>query len=527
MADISKLKTSMEGIVLPDAAPKCKWSLDKKDASCPVPHTFNPPRKAVSHCSVLPSVLDAYGHTPLIQLNKIAKSEGIECELLAKCEFMNPGGSIKDRIAVRMIEEAERSGAIKPGDTLIEPTSGNTGIGLALVAAVKGYRLILVMLDKNSLEKDVVLKALGAEIIRVPAAPFGTSDHYISIAHRLQREIPNSFIFDQYKNPWNAIAHYDTTGEEILEQTGGNVDMVVIGAGTCGTLTGVARKIKERQPNCKIVAVDPYGSILASPPELNDGPIKSYLVEGIGKKFLPAGMDRTITDKWYKMHDKDGFLYARKLINDEGLLCGGSSGSALAGAIKAIKDFNFGKGQRCVVLLPDSIRNYMSRFVNDDWMIDKGFLEMPTKLTTQWWWNKPVSELEFSTPTSLKADISCSEAIKLFKDEGVDFIPVLGKFGDPVGVASVSDMTKKMSTAQVDGTDPVSKVMLKKFEMFEMTGTLGQVSRALNRDNYALVSKAPSASSSLKHSQVIGVITGTDFLNYISAPPSIPNGLHE
>jgi cystathionine beta-synthase len=301
--------------------------------------------------------------------------------------------------------------------------------------------------------------------------------------------------------------------------------MVVMGAGTCGTLTGVGRKIKEHNPNCKVIAVDPYGSILAQPPELNDTRIKSYIVEGIGKKFIPAGLDHAVVDKWYKMHDKDSFFYARKLVNDEGLLCGGSSGSALAGAISAIKDFNLGKGQRCVIILPDSIRNYMSRFANDDWMIDRGFIDVPPKMTAQWWWYKPVTELELTLPSLIKPDTIIFDAVKLFKDESIDYIPVIGKEGDPIGILSVSDVTKKLSTARAVGNDPVSNVMMKKFEILDINATLGELSRILNRDNYVLVSKTITASA-FKHRQIVGVVTGTDFLNYITAPP-LQNALHE
>ncbi len=243
---------------------------------------------------------------------------------MAKCEYFNAGGSVKDRIGKRMVEDAEKSGRIKKGDTLIEPTSGNTGIGLALAAAVKGYKMIITLPEKMSQEKVDVLKALGAQIIRTPTeAAWDSPESHIGVAKKLHKEIPNSHILDQYSNPSNPLAHYDGTAEEIIQQCDGNVDMVVITAGTGGTLTGIARKIKEKAPQCKVIAVDPDGSILALPESLN-GAIHSYKVEGIGYDFIPTVLDRSseLVDKWYKSFDKESFVMARRLIKEEGLLCG-------------------------------------------------------------------------------------------------------------------------------------------------------------------------------------------------------------
>jgi cystathionine beta-synthase len=307
-----------------------------------------------------------------VKINKISQSYDIKCQFLAKCEFFNAGGSVKDRIGRRMIEDAEKTGRIKPGDTLIEPTSGNTGIGLALAAAIKGYRMIITLPQKMSQEKVDVLKALGAEIIRTPTeAAWDSPESHIGVAKRLNKEIPNSHILDQYSNPSNPLVHYDGTAEEILDQCNSELDMIVITAGTGGTITGIARKLKEKLPNITVVGVDPVGSILAEPPELN-GPISSYKVEGIGYDFIPTVLDRTVVDKWYKTSDKESFIMARRLIREEGLLCGGSSGSAMVAAVQAAKELN--KNQRCLVILPDSVRNYMSKFLNDNWMKDNKFL---------------------------------------------------------------------------------------------------------------------------------------------------------
>lgn len=306
------------------------------------------------------NILQTIGKTPLVKLNRVGAD--LPCEIYAKCEFMNPGGSVKDRIGYAMVESAEKTGQIKPGDTLIEPTSGNTGIGIALAGAVKGYKVIITMPEKMSHEKQVILKALGATIYRTPTeAAWDSPESHISLAKKLNQETPNSHILDQYANSENPQIHYDTTGQEIWDDMDGKVDMVVIGAGTGGTITGVARKLKKLNPQIKIIGVDPYGSILGGGTE-----IKSYLVEGIGYDFIPDVLDNSLIDHYIKINDKDSFQMARRLIREEGLLCGGSSGSAVWAALQAAKELK--KGQRCVVILPDSIRNYLTKFVDDNWM---------------------------------------------------------------------------------------------------------------------------------------------------------------
>jgi len=270
-----------------------------------------------------------------------------------------------------MLIEGEKEGRWKKGDTLIEPTSGNTGIGLALSAAVKDYQALITMPKKMSNEKIAVLKALGAKIIRTPTeAAWNDYDSHISVANRLKESLENAHIPDQYSNENNPLAHYEGTAEELYNQFDGKIDMIVMSAGTGGTITGVAKKLKEKIPNIIVVGVDPYGSILAGP----DSP-RSYQVEGIGYDFLPEVFNSKYVDHWYKSDDKESFDWARKMISQEGLLCGGSSGSAMAGAMEYAKRLQ--PGQRCVVLLPDSIRNYLSKFVDDRWMYDYGFWEAP------------------------------------------------------------------------------------------------------------------------------------------------------
>ncbi|MEE8137275.1 MAG: pyridoxal-phosphate dependent enzyme [Thermoanaerobaculia bacterium] len=313
------------------------------------------------------NILQVVGDTPVVRLNRIGAD--LPAEFYAKCEFLNPGGSVKDRIAVRMVESLEKSGRVRPGTTLIEPTSGNTGAGLAMTAAVKGYPLIITMPEKMSREKQVVMEALGAKIIRTPTeASHDAPESLIGVAKRLNREIQDSVVPDQYENPDNPDAHYHGTGAEIWQDFGDSLDMVVMGAGTGGTVTGVARYLKERKPEMLIIGVDPEGSILGGRSE-----VKTYEVEGIGYDFVPAVLDRDLVDRWIYVNDRESFLMARRLIREEGLLVGGSSGSAVWAMLEATKLYP--EAKKILTLLPDSIRNYLTKFVGDDWMRQHGFLE--------------------------------------------------------------------------------------------------------------------------------------------------------
>ncbi len=317
------------------------------------------------------SVLDLIGNTPLVRLNKITKD--IDATVLVKLEYFNPGGSIKDRIGISMIEDAERKGLLRPGGTIVEPTSGNTGMGLALVAAIKGYKMIFTIPDKMSQEKIKLLKAFGAKVIITPTAVSpGDPKSYYKVAERIVKETPNSFSPNQYFNPKNPEAHYRTTGPEIWEQTDGNIDVLVAGMGTGGTITGAGRFLKEKNSNVKIVGVDAAGSIFHHEFYGTKGKIHTYKVEGIGEDFIPGTIDLGIIDEIIKVNDKEAFLMTRRLAREEGLLVGGSSGAAVFAALKVAKGLD--EDKTVVVMLPDTGRNYMNKIFSDDWLKENKFL---------------------------------------------------------------------------------------------------------------------------------------------------------
>jgi len=443
------------------------------------------------------SILDTAGHTPLVRLSRIA--QGLGAELLGKCEFMNPGGSVKDRIGIRMLLDAEKSGRIKPGDTLIEPTSGNTGIGIAMAAAVRGYRVIITLPEKMSQEKQVVLEALGAEIIRTPTeAAWDSPESHIGVARRLKEVIPNSHILDQYSNPSNPIAHEEGTGREIIDQCGGKLDAVVMTAGTGGTITGVARVIKREVPGCKVIGVDPEGSILAGP-----GEIKSYKVEGIGYDFIPDVLDRRLVDKWIKSNDRDSFLVARQLIRQEGLLVGGSSGSAAWAAMQVCKEL--GPGKRVVVILPDSIRNYLTKFADDRWMRQQGYVKGDWEVGT-------IADVMRALPRreviSLGINDQLGRATDKFKEHGISQMPVLDDH-KLAGILTESDLLHHLVSGRVNKDTIVAEVMERKVSTVGLHASSSELPRIFERGEVAVVVDDQRA--------VIGILTKLDLIEMISA----------
>ena len=446
---------------------------------------------------ILDSICDAVGQTPMVRLSRIGR--GLPAELLGKCEFMNPGGSVKDRIGVRMLHDAEASGRIKPGATLIAPTSGNTGIGLALAAAVRGYRLIITTPEKMSQEKQVVLEALGAEIIRTPTeAAWDSPESHIGVARRLREVIPNAHILDQYANPSNPIAHEEGTGREIIDQCGGKLDAVVMTAGTGGTITGVAKVIKREVPTCKIIGVDPEGSILAGP-----GEIKSYKVEGIGYDFIPDVLDVKLVDRWIKSNDRDSFRVARQLIRQEGLLVGGSSGSAVWAAMQVARDLK--AGQRVVVLLPDSIRNYLSKFVSDAWMRQHGFQQADWEVGT-------IGDVLRAIPPrrliSMAIDEPVRRAMALFKEHGISQIPVLDD-GKLAGILTESDLLQALVAGRASSDTMVAEVMVRKVSTVALHAGANELPRIFERGEVALViddERTP-----------IGIVTKMDLIEILAS----------
>jgi cystathionine beta-synthase len=319
------------------------------------------------------SILDLIGNTPILKLNKL--TEGLQGTILAKLEFLNPGGSIKDRIGISMIEAAEAQGLIKPGYTIVEPTSGNTGLGLAMAAIAKGYKMVFTLPDKMSKEKIDLLKAFGAKVIITPTnVPPDHPANYIKVAEKIVKETPNSFMPNQYFNKSNPQAHYRTTGPEIWEQTQGKIDILVASMGTGGTISGIGRYLKEKNPNIRLIGVDPEGSLYHHEFYGTKGDIHSYKVEGIGEDFLPDTLNLKLLDEIITVTDKEAFLMARKLAQEEGIFAGGSAGSAVFASLQ-VASRPESKGKVIVVILPDTGRNYLNKIYSDDWMTENGYLE--------------------------------------------------------------------------------------------------------------------------------------------------------
>jgi len=394
------------------------------------------------------NILGTLGNTPLVRLNSVTR--GINAQLIAKVEFFNPGGSVKDRIGIQIIEDAERDGRLKPGGTIVEATSGNTGVGLAIAAALRGYKCVFVLADKQSQEKIQVLRAFGARVIVTPTdvEPEDPRSYY-SVAQRVVDETPNAILANQYHNPSNPKAHELTTGPELWEQTNGEIDVFIAGMGTGGTITGVARYLKSKNPNVKIVGVDPEGSILYHHFKTGEmGEAHTYLTEGIGEDFIPSTYEFNLLDDIVQVSDKESFLMTRRLVREEGIFCGVSCGSAVAGALKYIAQENLPADAKVVVLLPDSGTRYLSKAFNDDWMRENGFLD-PV------WFGASVETLLDHRPPQSLIMSTCSESVDSvigkMRNHGISQLPVVNEGNEFLGLVREVDLLNYLLNNRENG----------------------------------------------------------------------------
>ncbi len=457
-----------------------------------------------------PTVLELVGDTPIVRLDSISRD--VPGTILAKLEYLNPGGSVKDRIGLAMIEAAEREGKLKPGGTIVEPTSGNTGVGLAIAAAQKGYRCIFVMPDKMSQEKVATLRAYGAEVVITPTAvDHDSPESYYSVSSRLAEEIPGGFKPDQYSNMANPIVHYEQTGPEIWEQTdGGEIDAIVISVGTGGTISGVGRYFKERRPEVSIVGVDPEGSVYTARDESELAP---YLVEGIGKDTWPETMDPQVVDEWVRVSDRDSFVMARRLAREEGLLAGGSCGSTVWGAVQVAK--RLGPDARVLTMLPDSGRSYLSKFVDDNWMLEHGFLERsaPTPTVGELLGSKRVEERDVPALVTISSHQKVGEAIDVMQRYSISQLPVvrdgeIASLADVIGSLQDRDLLDRVFKNPDALHEDVASAMQPPLSTVERGSTVDEIFAALTgRANAVVVAEG---------GQPVGVLTRSDLLEYLA-----------
>ena len=448
------------------------------------------------------NILEIIGNTPMVRLNRVAR--GIRATLLAKLEHLNPGGSIKDRIGIAMLEEAEKSGKIKPGGTIIEGTSGNTGMGLALAAAIKGYQCIFTMPDKMSQEKIDALRALGAEVIVTPTqVEHSDPRSYHSVALRLSREIPNSIFPNQYENPANTQAHYETTGPEIWEQTGGKVTHVVIGVGTGGTITGVGRFLKQKNPNIRIIGADPLGSIFAEMFRTGRKPqVQPYKVEGIGQDEKPGNLDFSVIDEIYTVTDKESFLRTRLLARSEGIFAGGSAGSALHVALKCAETLS--ENDIIVIIIADAGARYLSKIYNDNWMRENQFFEPRINIrASQVIHGKARRAKQL---VSMPLGITVEDAVNLMREHDISQVPVI-EGGEVVGSMSEARILDILVSDPVAKRKPVAEYMEKAFPIIQEDASITEVAQFMDRDTPAIL---------VKHSSGFDIITKSDLIQFLT-----------
>ncbi|MFJ2864825.1 cystathionine beta-synthase [Kitasatospora sp. NPDC087314] len=456
------------------------------------------------------SIIDLVGNTPLVKLNKV--TEGISATVLAKVEYFNPGGSVKDRIAMRMIEAAEASGALKPGGTIVEPTSGNTGVGLAIVAQQKGYKCIFVCPDKVSTDKINTLRAYGAEVVVCPTAVAPEHpDSYYNVSDRLVRETPNAWKPDQYSNPDNPASHYHSTGPELWEQTDGRITHFVAGVGTGGTISGTGNYLKEVSGGkVKVIGADPEGSVYSG------GTGRPYLVEGVGEDFWPTAYDRSVADGIVAVSDKDSFQMTRRLAKEEGLLVGGSCGMAVVAALEVAKDL--GPDDVVVVLLPDGGRGYLSKIFNDDWMADYGFLPSSTDEAHigEVLARKEAIEHEgIPQFVHMHPNETVAEAVRVLREYGVSQMPVVSPgaghpdimAGEVIGSVAEKLLLEGVFAKEIELTDTLDRVMSKPLPVVGSGETVTNLMTVLEKADAAVV---------LVEGKPKGIVTRQDLLGFLA-----------
>src|SRR5215203_1503221 len=431
------------------------------------------------------NILETIGNTPMIQLNKITKD--FPCTVLAKVDYFNPGNSIKDRMAIKMLEVAEKEGKLKPGGTIIEGTSGNTGMGLALAACVKGYKCIFVTTDKQSKEKADILKAVGAEVIVCPTNVLPEDPRsYYSVAKRLAAEVPNSFHMNQYDNLANRLAHYETTGPEIWEQTDGKITHLVCTAGTGGTVTGTAMFLKEKDAKIQIWAIDVYGSLLTKyfrTGEVDMKEVHPYISEGFGEDFVPKNYDMSVIDYFEQVTDKDGAVMTRKLAREEALFCGYSAGSCITGLLQLKNKLK--KGDIVVAILHDHGSRYIAKVYNDQWMAERGFLEVKS-------FKDVVSSRGKQRLITIEQNQSVADAVELMKKYDIEHIPVQLPGGDMIGSISENGLFQKVFSNPEIKTEKIQRVMEKPFPVVAFDTAVERLSTLINKENGAVLAKDES-----------------------------------
>lgn len=448
-----------------------------------------------------PNILHAIGGTPLVKLNRVVPKGA--AEIWVKCEYLNPAGSIKDRMANYIVERAEQEGLLKPGGLIVENTSGNTGQGLAMAAAVKGYRCVFTMPDKMSKEKQDSLRAYGAEVIITPTdVPGDSPEHYVNVAKRIAEETPGAFYADQYHSQWNIEAHYHSTGAEIFADTdGGKFDAFVGGTGTGGTVSGVGRYFKEHAPSVKIIGVDPLGSVHYHLFHTGTLPTAHvYMVEGVGEDIECRAMDFSVVDDMRQVNDRDSFIMARRLVREEGLFCGGSSGSIVHVAVEIAKEM--GPGKKIVAVLPDHGNRYVSKYLSDEWMAEKGFTEEGQDLGF-------VEELlkgKDFTPVTASAEAPLKDVIALMRQHGVSQIPLIER-GKLNAIVHEDDVLTKMREGEVTLTDAAMKASSKIAGLIYPKARVEELFHIFASDHVAIVVDA---------SNVVGIISQIDLIEYLA-----------